>query len=253
MQDLKILIVEDELITIELIRDVLESRGYNIVGSVDRGRDALGLIEKDRPDLILMDVKIKGDIDGIELAEIVAERYQIPVIYLTAFADRKTVERAKMTVSYGYLIKPFGEAELISNIEIAYYKHQLDNKLRVSEKRYRTLLESMRDSVYIHTAGGMLVDANPSLESLTGYSRHELLEMKIMDLFLDRAALEDYLENLKAGGLIKNTSVEMRRKDGAAVHCLITAHRVDRPQPQKGDGARRHTGRDRAMGGAEKN
>ena len=183
MADVKILIVEDELVTVELIRDVLQNRGYSIVGDAANGDEALALIERHRPDLIMMDITIKGEIDGIELTRIVNEKYQIPVIYLTAFADRKTVERAKTTESYGYLIKPFGEMELATTIEIALHKHRLDRKLRESEKRYRTLFETMRDAVYMHDMAGTIIDFNPALEKMFGYSHEEVFERKCQGRF----------------------------------------------------------------------
>jgi PAS domain S-box-containing protein len=226
MQNMKVLIVEDELVTVELIRDVLSGHGYNIVGSAAEGKEALELIERGKPDIILMDIKIKGDMDGIDLARIVEERFSVPVIYLTAFADKMTVERAKMTESYGYLIKPFGEMELLTNIEIALHKHQLDRKLKESEKRYRTLFETMSESVYIHDGKGAFIDFNPAMESLTGYTRRELLALNIGELFLDTEALRHMNEALAKAGLVKDVPAAFRRKDGGRVQCIISASRA---------------------------
>ena len=226
MEGANILIVEDELITVESIRDVLESRGYSIIGDVTNGDDALALMERVQPDLILMDIKIKGDIDGIELAKIVNDKYNIPVIYLTAFADRLTVQRAKMTESYGYIIKPIGEMELVTNIEIALYKHGLTRKMKEGEKRYRTLFDSISDSIYIHDSGGSFIDFNPSMESLTGYSRHELAAINIKDLFFDIEIPRQLYETLESGRRVKDVPVEIRQKDGAKAHCLITVSRI---------------------------
>jgi len=145
--EIRILIVEDELITMERIRDTLAMRGFDIAGTAASAHEALAAIGKNMPDLILMDIKIKGGMDGIELTRTINAQYDIPVIFLTAFADRETVERAKDVESYGYLVKPFGEIELVTNIEIALHKHKLDRKLRESEARYRTLFETMRDAV----------------------------------------------------------------------------------------------------------
>ncbi|HPN14076.1 MAG TPA: PAS domain S-box protein [Spirochaetota bacterium] len=226
MKGPEILIVEDELITVESIRDVLESRGYNIIGDVTNSDDALALLEKEEPDLILMDIRIKGNVDGIELARIVGERYRIPIIYLTAFADRKTVERAKMTESYGYIIKPFGEIELVTNIEIALYKHRLSRKMKEGEKRFRILFESMNDALYIHDGAGSFIDFNPSLERLTGYSRHELMAKHAGDLFADQKARKRLYAALESGGRVNDEPVMIVQKDGGAVRCLVSAYRT---------------------------
>ena len=126
----KIMIVEDELLTVELIRQILTDRGYNVVSAVSSGEEALRELSNNKSDLVLMDIMIKGRTDGISLTKIINERYDIPVIYLTAYADDNTIERARQTESYGYILKPFGESELISSIEIALYKHTLDRRLR---------------------------------------------------------------------------------------------------------------------------
>ncbi|HOT45810.1 MAG TPA: PAS domain S-box protein [Spirochaetota bacterium] len=224
MKDVKVFIVEDELVTAEMIRDVLTGRGYHIAGSAAEGGDALDLIERGKPDIVLMDINIKGKIDGIGLANIVNERYRIPVIYLTAFADRETVERAKMTESYGYLIKPFSELELVTNIEIALYKHSFDRKLKDSELRYRTLFETMRDAVYMHDMAGKIIDFNPALEKMLGYSREEVFSISPRDVFVAGDDPDRFLVEIKKSGFIKDFSTRLRRKDGSVIHCLITAN-----------------------------
>jgi PAS domain S-box-containing protein len=224
MKEVKILIVEDELVTAEMIRDVLRNHQYDVVGSAADSREALALIEKEKPDLILIDIKIKGEIDGIDLAKIVNERHRIPLIYLTAFADRGTVERAKMTESYGYIIKPFGELDLVTNIELALYKHEFDWKLKESERRYRTLFETMKDAVYMHDMTGKMVDFNPALENMFGYSREELFAINPRDVFVNGEDPDRFIEEIRKNGSIKDFAASLRRKDGGAVHCVITAN-----------------------------
>jgi CheY-like chemotaxis protein len=112
----KILIVEDERITAEDLRDILTSLGYTVTASVSSGADAVAEAEKDPPDLALMDIRIKGDIDGTETARILRERFNIPVVYLTAHADTSTLSRAKLAEPLGYVTKPFQEAELHASI-----------------------------------------------------------------------------------------------------------------------------------------
>ena len=125
MPDKRILIVEDEAISVMTLEDSLHEMGYSVVGNAANASDAIKLAEEFRPDLILMDIHIKGDMDGIETAELINSRLHIPIIYLTAHSDEKTIERATKTMPYGYLIKPFRMKEMYSTIEIALYKHRI--------------------------------------------------------------------------------------------------------------------------------
>jgi signal transduction histidine kinase len=121
---INILIVEDELLIAKNLSHKLETLGYHIVGIVSSGADAIQRAGEMEPDLILMDIVIKGDIDGIETAVIINQKFDIPIIYTTAYADDETLQRAENTGSYGYLLKPFKQRELHATIKIALSKHQ---------------------------------------------------------------------------------------------------------------------------------
>lgn len=121
---INILIVEDELLIAKNLSHKLENLGYQIVGIVSSGADAIQRAGEMEPDLILMDIVIKGDIDGIETAVIINQKFDIPIIYTTAYADDETLQRAENTGSYGYLLKPFKQRELHATIKIALSKHQ---------------------------------------------------------------------------------------------------------------------------------
>jgi signal transduction histidine kinase/AmiR/NasT family two-component response regulator len=125
----KILIVEDELLVAEDIAFRLKSLGYKITDMVISGEDALSSIEKENPDLILMDIMLKGELDGIQTHEIINKKYSIPLVYLTSYSDEKTFSRAKLTQPFGYIIKPFDERELHTVIEVAIYKHSMEMRL----------------------------------------------------------------------------------------------------------------------------
>jgi two-component system, response regulator PdtaR len=125
MPEKRIMIVEDETIVAMTLEDALRNMGYTVVGPVSTADDAVRLAETEKPDLILMDIRIKGERDGISAAEEINEKHNIPIVYLTAHGDDKTLERAMKTQPYGYLIKPFRDRELHSTIEIALYKHRL--------------------------------------------------------------------------------------------------------------------------------
>jgi two-component system, response regulator PdtaR len=128
MPDKKIFIVEDEPIVAMTLEDTLAQLGYVVAGTATNGRDALEQIGETHPDLILMDIRIEGELDGIETAEKVTTLYHIPVVYLTAHSDEKTLERAMATQPHGYLLKPFRTRELYSTIEIALYKNRLASR-----------------------------------------------------------------------------------------------------------------------------
>ncbi len=126
----RILIVEDEGIVALDLQSSLEGLGYDVLASVSSGEEAIEEAERTRPDLVLMDIMLEGDLDGVETAAQIHDRFYIPVIYLTAYADDDTLRRAKITEPFGYLLKPFDEAELRTTIEIALYKHQVEEALR---------------------------------------------------------------------------------------------------------------------------
>ncbi|WP_445475777.1 response regulator [Methanococcoides methylutens] len=129
MKATRILVVEDEAIVAMVIKKRLMQLGYTVSGVAATGKDAITKVEGTFPDLVLMDIMLKGDMDGIEAAEEIRKRFSIPVVYLTAHSDENTLNRAKQTEPYGYILKPFTERDLSSNIEIAIHKH-----LREKEK-----------------------------------------------------------------------------------------------------------------------
>ncbi len=126
----KILIVEDEKIIAIDIRNTLRKLGYDVVGIVGNGKDAIILAEKENPDLILMDIMLKGDMTGIQAAETITKMRNVPIVYLTALVDSETLEKAKITEPYGYLVKPFDDRGLHSTIEMAIYKHSIEAELK---------------------------------------------------------------------------------------------------------------------------
>ena len=124
MAKAKVLIVEDNNIVVMELRDRLQDLGYAVAAAASYGEEAIEEAEKTHPDLVLMNIRLKGDIDGIEAAREIRDRLHIPVVYLTALSDKDTLQRAKMTEPYGYILKPFDEKELHSTIEMALRKHE---------------------------------------------------------------------------------------------------------------------------------
>ena len=132
MPEIHVLVVEDESIVALDIQNMLGSLGYEVPVVVSSGEAAIEKAAETHPDLVLMDIRLKGDMDGIEAAEQIRGRFNIPVVYLTAYADDETLQRAKITEPYGYILKPFGERELHTAIEIALHKHKLERELQGS-------------------------------------------------------------------------------------------------------------------------
>ena len=123
MKSTRILVVEDEAIVAMMIKKRLINMGYIVSGVASTGKDAIIKVEGTFPDLVLMDIMLKGDMDGIEAASEIRKRFSIPIVYLTAYSDETTLERAKLTEPYGYIMKPFTEHDLHTNVEIAVHKH----------------------------------------------------------------------------------------------------------------------------------
>lgn len=154
MSKLKILIVEDELVIAEDLKEILEELGYEVCGIAISSREALALIDEKSPDLALLDIQIKGGKDGIELAAEINENYHLPFIMLTSHADIHTINRAKEVNPYGYLVKPFNEKEILAGIELAMANFAKDQTRKKEEENSQDFVLS--DSLFIRT-NGMLV------------------------------------------------------------------------------------------------
>ncbi|WP_226883625.1 hybrid sensor histidine kinase/response regulator [Allocoleopsis franciscana] len=179
----KILIVEDENIVAFNIQNRLEGLGYNVTAVISSGEAALQNVEQNRPDLVLMDIKLKGPIDGIQAAEQIHRQFKIPVVYLTAYADEETLNRAKITEPYGYILKPFEARDLVTTIEMALYKHQIEQQLREREQWLATTLKSIGDAVITTDSQGLVTFMNPVAEALTRWNSEEVLGYDLTQIF----------------------------------------------------------------------
>ena len=146
-----ILIVEDENIVAKDIQTSLKSLGYDAPTIVPSAEKAIKAIEEKRPDLILMDIMLKGDMTGIDAANVIRERFDIPVVFLTAYTDDSTIDKAKIAEPYGYIIKPFKEKELQTTIEMAMYKQERDQKVKKERDLYYSIIEnkSSPNSIFV--------------------------------------------------------------------------------------------------------
>jgi PAS domain S-box-containing protein len=183
MSDINILIVEDESIVAMDIKHRAEGLGYKVTDVTPSGEEALELVKVNPPDLILMDIVLKGQIDGIEAAQRIHDDFDIPVLYLTAYSDEETLKRAKITEPFGYIIKPFEDRELHSSVEIALYKHGMERKLKESEKWLSTTLESIGDAVIATDKEGNIIFMNPIARKVTGWNPDEAIGKTLLDVF----------------------------------------------------------------------
>jgi len=179
----RILIVEDEAIVAEDIRLSLENMGYEVVAIASTGEDAIKKTRELRPDLVLMDIILAGKVNGISAAGDIRSSLNIPVVYLTAYSDEKTLERAKVTEPFGYIIKPFDERELRSTIETALYKHEMEERLRESREWLNVTLRSIGDAVIATDTEAKVMFMNPQAEALTGWKETEAMGKGLEEVF----------------------------------------------------------------------
>lgn len=148
MSKARVMVVEDESIVAIDITQRLESLGYEVTTTASTGEKAVEMAKKTKPDIILMDIVLKGDMDGIEAAEEISKHLKVLIVYITAYSDEETLKRAKVTGPFGYIIKPFEDRELHSIIEVALYKHELEKKLTESNELFRAILTSLIDILF---------------------------------------------------------------------------------------------------------
>lgn len=211
----KILVVEDEIIIAMEIADRLKSMGYDVLRIVANGEMAIKTTKSENPDLILMDIMIQGDMDGIETATKIHTFSDVPVIYLTANADESTLERAKVSDAFGYLIKPFEEKELNTTIEMALYKHRMEAKLRESEERFKSLVENSSIGIFRLSLQGNILHANPAFISLLGYDQfNEIIGLNINKFLVGGEEKRVEIKNkVNLSGKIERLRIELKTKD----------------------------------------
>jgi PAS domain S-box-containing protein len=174
MRKRTVMVVEDELIVAEDLTRWLMALGYTVGARAATAQEAVQRCEATRPDLVLMDILLPGDMDGIQAAEVIRRRFDIPVVYLTASSDDATLARAKLTEPFGYILKPFDERGLHSTIEMALYKHESEKRIRNSEERFRLLYESAPVAFQSLDADAHIVQVNNAWQDLFGFTQEEV-------------------------------------------------------------------------------
>jgi two-component system cell cycle sensor histidine kinase/response regulator CckA len=188
MTPAKILIVEDEVILAEQLAESLKSSGYEIVGRVSTGEEAVRKAQETHIDLVLMDIQLEGEMDGIEASALMRSRLDTAVIYLTAYTTSELFERAKITEPYAYLTKPVSPEELGRTVEMVLYKRRMESRLKESAAKYRNLFENMSNGVAIFRAldegnDFEFVDCNTAAEKIDGIQRDSLIGRSVLEVF----------------------------------------------------------------------
>jgi PAS domain S-box-containing protein len=218
MPNPQIMIVEDERIIAEYIQSSLKTLGYNVGDIASSGEEAIEKAENLRPDLVLMDIKIRGKMDGIEVAGELRSKFDIPVVYLTAYSDAELLNRAKITEPLGYIIKPFGESELQTAIEIALYKNEMEKKLKESDKKFRMLFENASEGIMYIDRSWNIIDINPRALEILGCESEEIKGQNFMELLpsfsMDSSIVSTAFENILSGPSQFKIEWELTNKKG---------------------------------------
>jgi PAS domain S-box-containing protein/putative nucleotidyltransferase with HDIG domain len=183
MAKARILVVEDENIISLEIQERLKIMGHAVCGAATTAEEAISKAADMHPDLVLMDIMLRGSQDGIEAAGQIKDRLPVPIIYLTAYADDQTLERARSTEPYGYLIKPFEDRELHAAIEMALYKHKAETIIRESEQRYAATIRCIADGVIVTDINGLVTLMNPVAQKLTGWSQEQAAGKHLTEVY----------------------------------------------------------------------
>jgi PAS domain S-box-containing protein len=214
----EVLIVEDELIVAEDIQSHLVHAGYTVCGVAPSGKEALSKAEDTGPEIALVDIVLQGDMDGIETAQKLYTVFGIPVVFLTAYHDEKTLEKAKLTNPYGYLLKPIQEAELHTTIKMALYRHAIETKIQESEQWLATTLHSINQGVITTDTEGVITFMNPAAEDITGYTYQEAVGSPV-DAIL--SLVDETGEKIDVSSLLNmhfNTRLKTKDKTFIPIH-----------------------------------
>lgn len=223
----RILIVEDQLIIALDLEQILINLGYEVAGIVNTGEESVEFVRNSRPDLVLMDIMLSGSIDGIAAAEIIHKTLDVPIIYLTAHSDEKSLERANLTGPYGYIVKPIDEKDLYTAIEIALHRFKMDRVLKKSEMKYRTLFEQSLDPIFITDENAVIIDANPAMLELFGYSIEQIIWHRADEFFKEHKDYQEFITQARTKGAVSNFESRMVTNGGRILDVQITVRKYE--------------------------
>lgn len=209
MSKINVLVVEDESIVSKDIQHSLKKLGYEVVGAAATGEKAVMLAKSVQPDIVLMDIMLKGEMNGIEAAEQIRNECQIPIVFLTAYADETTLSKAKITESHGYILKPFKEIDLKINIEMSIYKHSKEQEVLKERDFLFALVENKEqpeekksDSVFVKSNGNLVKIIKTDIcfiEALKDYVIINTAEKR----FTVHSTMKDIIHNIGNGDFLR--------------------------------------------------
>jgi PAS domain S-box-containing protein/putative nucleotidyltransferase with HDIG domain len=179
---IRVLIVEDDFISSTLLQRQCATSGYSVISAVSSGEDAIRVAQEDSPDVILMDINLEGEMDGIDTADFIFRKFSVPVIFITVSTDDETIDRAKRSNPYGYLIKPVDQKDLKMGIEMALLRHSLEKTIRENEERVSTILNSIGDAVVVIGPDNRITYMNPVAEIIVECSMLRAMGQKFSDV-----------------------------------------------------------------------
>ncbi len=223
----KVLVAEDEAVIAKELEKNLASMGYDVVGIAASGVDAIELARGFRPDVILMDIAMPGKLDGIVAAETIKRELDIPVIFLTAHAEDKLIQRAKRVEPLGYIVKPFQEDQVRAAIEVAIYKNEMETRLRESEERYRRIVNTAQEGIYVENTEVKITFVNRRMAEMLGYTVEEMLGRYLMDFMHDIAPADVYeTHDWDKGNIMKSHDFRFRRNDGSELWGMVSSSTI---------------------------
>lgn len=185
----RIMVVEDESIVAQDLAAILVDLGHEVTAVVGSGDAAVERARETQPGLVLMDVRLRGDMDGVEAARRIRQTLDVPIVFLTAYADGDSVNRAKQVEPFGYVLKPYSDREMRGAIEVALHKHAMEVRLKEREQWFSVTLRSIGDGVIAADPQGHVTFLNPVAERLTGWPQEEATGRPLAEVFqvLDEA------------------------------------------------------------------
>ncbi|MBM3298499.1 MAG: response regulator, partial [Deltaproteobacteria bacterium] len=227
MPNPKIMVVEDEAVVAMEIEERLSNLGYEISGIFARGEQALEQVGQIKPDLILMDIKLAGEMNGIQAAKVILQRYDIPVVYLTAHSDENTLTQALGALPLGYVVKPFSEAELHATIEVSLTKHRSDKQAREMAQWFSRATDVIGGAVILTEENGIVRHMNSLAEIMTGWNRDEATGRPVTEILRlkrpDNGETVEQFRLLRSGESFVASSADciLLSRDGSETHIEI--------------------------------
>jgi len=230
-QGSKILIVEDEMIISMEIKQKLREMGYLVTGQAITGESAIQKVVETHPDLVLMDIRLKGEMDGITAAKRIMELYDLPIIFLTAHSDKATLERAIAVSPSGYLLKPFKDRELMTNIEMSLHKHRIKQKVREDtysegQTELAKSITLIQEPTVVISQSGQIDAINNAAIQVSGFKSEEIIGKDLNVLFGKNLEISENKDKDWTDGktnVILPDQVILKHKDGKQIPVLVSA------------------------------